>query len=351
MKAFKVGVVGARRHHQGIGHHVARHLMSLGAEVRAIVGTRPETLAEATAQLERFGRLHVRGYLSLAEMLDAEQLDAVAICSPYSGHRQQLEACLAAGVHVLCEKPLVCEPGRSSGDDAEALVEAFADNGQLLMVNEQWPYTLPAFLQLWPSAFRSGEQIETFEMLLGPSATGTRMIPDALPHVMSLLIALTKHAGTVERPSIEAASDDPGDLSRIVVRFHWQTRDGSTAVTAHLRKTPCQPRAAGFAINGCGVRRLIDPDTYAMCFEALETETDELETGRRGAHLAQPPLGRRVPLADPLVELLRDFLRRIPLVERAEDPDMRVVAASHGLDVLMAQAEQSLGMSLQTQKL
>ena len=39
-------------------------------------------------------------------MLKSTQLDAVIIASPDMVHREQVEACLAAGLHIMCEKPL-----------------------------------------------------------------------------------------------------------------------------------------------------------------------------------------------------------------------------------------------------
>ena len=45
-------------------------------------------------------------YTDLAECLRKANLDAVYIATPNHLHREQTIACLAAGVHVLCEKPL-----------------------------------------------------------------------------------------------------------------------------------------------------------------------------------------------------------------------------------------------------
>ncbi|MFG0332515.1 MAG: Gfo/Idh/MocA family protein, partial [Maioricimonas sp. JB049] len=43
---------------------------------------------------------------SFEDLLATEPLDAVVICTPTTAHFDQVQASLARGVHVLCEKPL-----------------------------------------------------------------------------------------------------------------------------------------------------------------------------------------------------------------------------------------------------
>ena len=54
-------------------------------------------------------------------------LDALLVCSENASHRDTVLAAAAAGVNVLCEKPLA-----TSLDDARRMVEAFARKGLLL---------------------------------------------------------------------------------------------------------------------------------------------------------------------------------------------------------------------------
>lgn len=56
---------------------------------------------------------------SLGDALAATDVDIVDICTPPDLHRSLVEAAVAAGCHVLCEKPLATTPA-----DAEAIVEA-----------------------------------------------------------------------------------------------------------------------------------------------------------------------------------------------------------------------------------
>ncbi|MCC6697548.1 MAG: Gfo/Idh/MocA family oxidoreductase [Candidatus Hydrogenedentes bacterium] len=48
----------------------------------------------------------LRGYRSYQDMLKAEDLDVVSVCTPNSYHANATIAALEAGCHVLCEKPI-----------------------------------------------------------------------------------------------------------------------------------------------------------------------------------------------------------------------------------------------------
>ena len=64
------------------------------------------------------------GFDSIETMLREARPDAVYLATPNHAHRGPAEACAAAGVPVLCEKPLA-----QNLEDAAALVRAFADAG------------------------------------------------------------------------------------------------------------------------------------------------------------------------------------------------------------------------------
>ena len=68
-------------------------------------------------------------FASLDEMLEDETIDLIDICLPPSLHPEAIRKCLAAGKHVLCEKPLALDAAT-----AEALA-AEADPGQLMVAH------------------------------------------------------------------------------------------------------------------------------------------------------------------------------------------------------------------------
>ena len=82
--------------------------------------------AEALSQEWAAGR----AYADFREMLDAEELDAIAVATPDRFHRGPAVACLDAGKHVLCEKPLA-----TTLADGLAMKQAAERSGKELMVN------------------------------------------------------------------------------------------------------------------------------------------------------------------------------------------------------------------------
>lgn len=364
---MRIGIVGARRGRQGIGEHVAWRLARLGATVPAIVGTRPETLAEAQRNLRERRHLETRGYLSLPDMLRTERLDAVALCSPDRCHREQLHVALDHGLHVLCEKPLVFDPARDSADDARPLVAGFRTAGKVLMVNEQWPCTLAWFRGLFPRD--AAPPANRLEMLLCPGETGAAMIPNALPHVLSLLVAVAPPGGEARDIEVRATQVQNGEATELDVRFVYIAGDTAvsavrdtgtvpsesavhdpasippprtrgltpparladstsapclrdsvvnapqhtTHVRAVFRQVAAQPRPAGYAIDGRAVRRTIDVTDYSMAL----VEVDDLFA--RDDDFVRPAdrsnSSRRIAIPDPLQVLLEDFVARISSAE------------------------------------
>ena len=69
-----------------------------------------------------------RAYTSHRELLSAEGLDAVSVCSVPASHCDIVVDALDAGVHVLCEKPLATVPG-----DAQRMAAAAARRSRVLL--------------------------------------------------------------------------------------------------------------------------------------------------------------------------------------------------------------------------
>lgn len=88
-----------------------------------------------------------KGYEQLFEDPD---VDVVYIATPHSRHREVAEAALAAGKHVLCEKPFTV-----NADEARILAEAAQANGVFLM-EAVWTRFLPSTNRAW-EIIASGE--------------------------------------------------------------------------------------------------------------------------------------------------------------------------------------------------
>jgi predicted dehydrogenase len=74
-----------------------------------------------------------RWYESVDELLSGETLDFVDICTPPSSHVTFIRQALAAGLHVLCEKPLVTRLA-----DAQLVAAASASAGRIVHAVHNW---------------------------------------------------------------------------------------------------------------------------------------------------------------------------------------------------------------------
>ncbi len=102
----RVAIIGTG----GIAQVHVRLIRELGGELVAVCG---RTLAAATA----FG--HTDPYDDPARMLRERAPDIVHVCSPHHLHAEHSIAALAAGAHVLCEKPMA-----TSIDDGQRMIDA-----------------------------------------------------------------------------------------------------------------------------------------------------------------------------------------------------------------------------------
>ncbi|MGW4433549.1 Gfo/Idh/MocA family protein [Streptomyces tendae] len=99
MDKLRVAVIGAG--FMGAVH--ARSAVTAGAEVMGVVGSTP---AKGRAAAEAFGA--GRGFDSVEDVL-RQGVDVVHVCTPNATHARFARAALAAGVAVVCEKPLATD--------------------------------------------------------------------------------------------------------------------------------------------------------------------------------------------------------------------------------------------------
>ena len=102
----------------------AQAVRAAGGEVVAVLGSGPVSTAGG---VEAMGAQ--RGAADLAELLEAPDVDVVHICTPNRTHTEMAHATLAAGKHVICEKPLA-----TSVSDARQLAELARDAGRVASV-------------------------------------------------------------------------------------------------------------------------------------------------------------------------------------------------------------------------
>jgi predicted dehydrogenase len=90
------------------------------------------------AQGRSFARINGVRYLGERDALLEARPDAAVVTSPNSHHRADVEALAAAGISVLCEKPLA-----TTVEDAVAIVRACHDGGVALMTAFPMRFSAP----------------------------------------------------------------------------------------------------------------------------------------------------------------------------------------------------------------
>ena len=113
LKQIRVGVIGAGLIGQ-MHSHAYRRLgglrLPLPADVRLVViADSHEPVAEAAARRFEFER----SAGSWEAVVEANDVDAVTVALPNREHHQVVEALLASGKHVLCEKPMGMDASQS----------------------------------------------------------------------------------------------------------------------------------------------------------------------------------------------------------------------------------------------
>lgn len=260
LRAFRVGVVGARRARQGTGAYLALDLHAAGAKVVAVAGTSRTTAATAAAALAPSGMV-ATPYDDVSAMIGAERLDALVIASPHEAHEASLGLGLAAGLHILCEKPLLV-PDEHSIAVGTGLLEAFAARHLLLAVNAQWRHALGAYMQLFPDVVPRAAT--TFEMELSPRTTGLSMIADALPHPLSLL----DHLFPVATPGLRDVEVCFASAHEATLRFTHPGGARGVRVVVRLSNGDEDPRPAAFGFDGRLARREVSNPGYRLFLRA-----------------------------------------------------------------------------------
>jgi predicted dehydrogenase len=100
-------------------------LRRMGVQVHGLLGS---TAERGAASAERIGLL--TAYASLDELLADERVEVVHVTSPNHLHHPQVRRILAAGRHVVCEKPLAM-----TSEESGELVRLAGESGRVNAVN------------------------------------------------------------------------------------------------------------------------------------------------------------------------------------------------------------------------
>jgi predicted dehydrogenase len=138
-QAVRVGIAGAGF----IGAVHARSARLAGAHLAGVASATPESAERAAARLGI-----ERAYASSEELVRSDDIDVVHICTPNHLHGPLAEAALAAGKHVVCEKPLALDAA-----EASALLAAADAAGKVAAV--------PFVYRFYPTIREARERVRT----------------------------------------------------------------------------------------------------------------------------------------------------------------------------------------------
>ena len=119
-----------------IGTVHVQSLRRLGVQVRGVLGSSAERGADRAAEIGV-----PKAYSSLDDLLSDDAVDVVHVTSPNHAHYDQVMAILAAGKHVVCEKPLAMTSAQSAdmvaAAEASGKVAAVCYNIRFYPLNQQ----------------------------------------------------------------------------------------------------------------------------------------------------------------------------------------------------------------------
>lgn len=126
-ETIRVGAIGSGGNARG---HMRR--MQALDDVKLVAITDPSDKALKQAVKDVKGAKGLPTFDDHTEMLEEVEMDAVVISTPHTLHYEQIMDSLAADLHVLCEKPMVCNTTH-----AQRVIETWKKSGKVMGVSYQ----------------------------------------------------------------------------------------------------------------------------------------------------------------------------------------------------------------------
>ena len=247
--------------------------------IRAVAGLRLATILERSGNQAAVQYPDVRIVRTLDELLANPEIRLVVIATPNDSHYPIARECLAAGRHVLVDKPFA-----TTLDEAIALVEFAKKQGRLLTVyqNRRYDGDFQAILELVASGalgriVRFESNYDRFRPQLRPGAWRERSGPgsgiffDLAPHLIDhalLLFGLPEALTADIRVEREGAvADDAFDLA-----FHYP-RGLRADLRSSILAVSTRPRFLLHGTQGGFVKQSFDPQEANLRRGYIPTDT------------------------------------------------------------------------------
>ncbi len=337
-------------------------LRRLGVQVHGLLGS---TAQRGAVSAERLGV--PRAYASLDELLDDDRVEVVHVTSPNHLHHPQVKAILAAGRHVVCEKPLAM----TSQESAE-LVRVAAESGRINAVNfnirfyplNQHVADLARDRRLGEIRLVSGHYFQDWLLLdtdwnwrLEPALGGSlRAVGDIGSHWLDLVAFMTglritevmadlhtfiptrrQPAGPVETFSTERAADTVAreigteDIATILLRFE----NGARGTVAISQLSPGRKNSLEYEIDGSAAAVAWDSEQPDQLWIGHREAANEILIrnpallGAAGQAAAALPGGHVEGFADTFRALFRAVYADVGADARTDRPSYPTFADGH----------------------
>jgi predicted dehydrogenase len=290
---MKVSIIGAGRNRNGIGEYVGKYFQKNSAEVSSVLGRTEETSRKASLNLQKYG-IKPNSYTDLHEMVERERPDVVVIASPSSSHYDYLVKCVDLGLHIFCEKPFVSPDLDDVKGRVENILEKAKEKRLTLAMNSQWPFALKYYKKICGEI--QIKKSNRFFITLSPFTSGKEMIPEAVPHALSLLYSVLGE-GEIGNLVFDRPKEE-----EMTIQFKYLFGKKGCEVLIRLVKKEEQPREFQFGFNDKIVKRSLNLRNYDIYFNYGN---------------------RKCKIADPLDLSVRDF---ITAIEKRGEP---LVGHSH----------------------
>lgn len=126
-ETIRIGAIGAGGNARA---HMQRMAAMKGVKLVAITDPSEDAIKLAREQVKGAAKLPV--FADHQDMLEKVKMDAVVISTPHTLHFEQIMDSLGAGLHVLCEKPMVC-----TTEHARVVIDTWKASGLVMGVAYQ----------------------------------------------------------------------------------------------------------------------------------------------------------------------------------------------------------------------
>jgi predicted dehydrogenase len=276
-----VSIIGARKDRNGIGEYIGKYLRQNRAEIISVLGTTEKTSESASLSLRKYG-IESHPYIDFYEMVEKEKPGAVVISSPSSTHYEYLVKCVDLGLNVFCEKPFIKPDLDDVREKVEDILKKAKEKRLTVAMNSQWPFAMKYYKKICGEV--EIKKSNKFFITMSPFASGKEMIPESVPHVLSLLYFLFGK-GEIGDLNVESPKEE-----EMVIQFRYLFGTKDCKVLIKLIRKEQQPRMLQFGWNDKVVRRSLNLKNYDIY----------LNYGNR-----------KLKITDPLELSVRDFIEAL----------------------------------------